>query len=46
MSLHIFSLGFILYWFHTNLSPHILQQIVPMQYYIQFLLTSLLNDSL
>jgi len=27
MSPHIFSLGFPIYWFHTNLSPHILQQI-------------------
>jgi len=26
MSPHIFSLGFVIYWFHTNLSPHILQQ--------------------
>jgi len=23
---HIFSLGFVMYWFHTNLFPHILQQ--------------------
>jgi len=23
---HIFSSGFVIYWFHTNLSPHILQQ--------------------
>jgi len=26
---HIFSLGFAIYWFHINLSPHILQVHLP-----------------